>query len=309
MTILVLADHHDGMLAGTVSRVVTAAREIGGTIDILVAGHDCGAIAAAAAEIAGVNRVFCADDPRYEHGPAERIADLLVSLAPGYDVLMAPASSAAKAIMPRVAAMLDVMQVSEIVAVRGPDRFDRRIYAGNAILTVEAQDSCKVLTVRASAFADAGRGAAAPIEPIAPIEGPALSSFVSLEASRSDRPDLATARVVVSGGRALRSKESFAELILPLADRLEAAVGASRAAVDASFVGNDVQVGQTGRIVAPDLYIACGISGAIQHLAGMKDSRVIVAINTDAQAPIMRLADFALVADIFEALPELTRKL
>ncbi|KQX38123.1 electron transfer flavoprotein subunit beta [Devosia sp. Root436] len=309
MTILVLADHRDGMLAGTVSRVVTAAQEIGGAIDILVAGRDCGAIAAAAAEIAGVNRVLCADDPRYEHGPAERIADLLVSLAPGYDVLMAPAGSAGKAIMPRAAAMLDVMQVSEIVAVRGPDRFDRRIYAGNAILTVEAQDARKVLTVRASAFVDAGRGPAAPVQALAPLDGPALSSFVSLEASHSDRPDLTTARVVVSGGRALRSKAGFAELILPLADKLGAAVGASRAAVDAGFVGNDVQVGQTGRIVAPDLYIACGISGAIQHLAGMKDSRVIVAINNDAQAPIMQLADFALVADIFEALPELTRKL
>lgn len=309
MTILILADHRDGILSRALPRVVSAARQIGGAIHVVVAGSGCGAVAQAAARIEGVDRVLCADDARFEHMLAEPVADLLLGLAAGYDVLMAVANSTGKAVMPRVAAMLDVMQVSEIVAVRAPDKFDRRIYAGNAIVTVQSTDAKKVLTVRAAAFADAGQAEAAAIEAIAADVHPPLSRFVSLEAAPSERPDLTTARIVVSGGRALGSKEGFAELILPLADRLGAAVGASRAAVDAGYVANEFQVGQTGKVVAPELYLACGISGAIQHLAGMKDAKVIVAINSDGQAPIMQIADFALVADIFEALPELTRKL
>lgn len=310
MGILILADHEDGKLGGVTARVVSAAVAIGGDIHVLVAGQDCAGIAAKAAQISGVAKVLVADGALYAHQLAEPLGKLIVGLASGYDVVMASASSTAKNVMPRVAALLDVMQVSEIVEVVSPTTFKRPIYAGNAIQTVEALDAKKVITVRTTAFEAAAAGNSAPVEAVnLPEAGKALSSFVSVDVAKSDRPDLGAARVVVSGGRGLGSKEKFDEIMQPLADKLGAAIGASRAAVDAGYVANEFQVGQTGKVVAPELYIACGISGAIQHLAGMKESKVIVAINKDADAPIFQVADFGLVADIFEAVPELTRKL
>lgn len=309
MRVLVVADHQEGTLGESTARVVGAAGQIGGAIDLLVAGKDCTAVADAAAGLAGVARVLVADDPAYEHQLAEPLAALIVELAAAYDVIMASASATAKNTMPRVAALLDVMQVSEIVAVVGPDTYRRPIYAGNAIETVQSTDARKVLTVRTTAFDAVGAGNSAPIEGVAARPVPGDSAFVRREATRSDRPELGSARVVVSGGRALGSKEAFERVMVPLADKLGAAIGASRAAVDAGYVPSDCQVGQTGKVVAPELYVACGISGAIQHLAGMKDSKVIVAINKDADAPIFQVADYGLVADIFAAVPELTGKL
>ena len=309
MSILVVADHANGVLGESTARVVSAASQIGGDIHILVAGTDCAAVARNAARIAGVSKVLIADNDRYARQFAEPVAALIAEVGQGYDVLIASAGSTAKNVMPRVAALLDVMQVSEIIAVVSPDTFKRPIYAGNAVETVQVLDKKSVITVRTSAFDPAGDGGSASLEAAPEVSGAVTASFVGLEQVKSDRPELGGARVVVSGGRALGSREQFERIMLPLADKLNAAVGASRAAVDAGYVANDCQVGQTGKVVAPDLYIACGISGAIQHLAGMKDSKVIVAINKDADAPIFQIADYGLVADIFEAIPELTAKL
>jgi electron transfer flavoprotein alpha subunit len=306
MTILVLAEHQDTQLDDATAKAVSAAGRMGGEIHILVAGAGCRAAAEAAAGLAGIARVLLADDLSLANRLAEPVAALIVSLASGYDVILAPSTTSGKNIMPRVAALLDVMQISDVIAVDGPDLFQRPIYAGNVIQTVRSAEAKKVLTVRASSFPAAPvAAAAAPVEAIAIPETPGRSSFVRSELLRSERPELAGARIVVSGGRALASAENFETVLAPLADTLGAAIGASRAAVDAGYVSNDLQVGQTGKIIAPDLYIACGISGAIQHLAGMKDSKVIVAINKDPDAPIFQVADYGLVADLFEAVPEL----
>jgi len=309
MKTLVLADHDNAALKETTARTVTAALALGGEIEILVAGENCRAVAEAAAQLAGVSKVLLAEDAALGHLLAEPLAALLVSLAPAYDVLAAPATAAGKNVMPRVAALLDVMQVSDVIRVLGPDTFERPIYAGNAIQTVQATDAKKVLTIRTSTFAAAPTGGSAPIEAIAAAGNPALSVFQGESLSRSERPELPSAKIVVSGGRALGSSDKFKELIIPIADKLGAAIGASRAAVDAGYAPNDQQVGQTGKVVAPDLYIAIGISGAIQHLAGMKDSKIIVAINKDAEAPIFQVADYGLVGDLFVILPELEKAL
>lgn len=309
MSILVVADHANGALGEGTARVVTAATRIGGDIHILVAGTACAAIAQGAASIAGVSKVIVAEHEHYAHQSAEPMAALIVELGRGYDVVMASAGTSAKNILPRVAALLDVMQVSEVIEVVSADTFKRPIYAGNAIETVQVLDARTVITVRTSAFDAAQSGGNASVETTGIVGAMGGASFISLDQVKSDRPELGGARIVVSGGRALGSKQEFDRLMLPLADKLNAAIGASRAAVDAGYVSNDTQVGQTGKIVAPDLYIACGISGAIQHLAGMKDSKVIVAINKDADAPIFQVADYGLVADLFEAIPELTAKL
>ena len=309
MASLVVADVHGNALDESTSKTVTAAKAIGGDVDVLVAGKDCGDAAQAAAKIAGVRKVLHADAPQYAHRLAEPFADLIVSLAGDYDAILKSAATTGKNVMPRVAALLDVMQISEIVAVEAPDTFVRPIYAGNAMQTVKSKDPKKVITVRATSFAAAGDGGAAEI---AKVDAPAdsgLSSFVGEELTKSERPELAGAKIVISGGRALGSYENFEKYIFPVADKLGAAVGASRAAVDAGYVPNDYQVGQTGKVVAPALYIAVGISGAIQHLAGMKDSKVIVAINKDEEAPIFQVADYGLVADLFKALPELEKAL
>ncbi|GAA4128766.1 electron transfer flavoprotein subunit alpha/FixB family protein [Aminobacter aganoensis] len=305
MTILVLAEHQDTQLDEATAKAVSAAGRMGGDVHVLVAGSGCGAAAEAAARLEGVAKVLLADDPSLANRLAEPVAALVVSLAGGYDALLAPSTTSGKNIMPRVAALLDVMQISDVIAVEGPDLFQRPIYAGNVIQTVRSTDARKVLTVRVSSFpAAAVTAATRPIEAAAISADPARSSFVRSELSGSERPELTGARIVVSGGRALASAENFETVLAPLADRLGAAIGASRAAVDAGYVSNDLQVGQTGKIIAPDLYIACGISGAIQHLAGMKDSKVIVAINKDPEAPIFQVADYGLVADLFEAVPE-----
>ena len=309
MSILVIADVVDGVLGEATSRVVGAAGQIGGDIHLLVAGSDCANATQAAAALAGVSKVLVADAPTYAHQLAEPLAALVASLGSSYGVIMASAGSSAKNVMPRVAALLDVMQVSEVIEVVSADTFKRPIYAGNAIETVQSLDKTIVLTVRTSAFDVAANDGAATIERVAIVEGSGGSRFISLEQVKTERPELGGARIVVSGGRALGSKEEFERLMLPLADKLKAAVGASRAAVDAGYVANDAQVGQTGKVVAPDLYIACGISGAIQHLAGMKDSKIIVAINKDEEAPIFQVADYGLVADLFDAVPELTDRL
>ena len=309
MASLVVADVHGNALDESTAKTVTAAKAIGGDVDVLVAGKDCGDAAQAAAKIAGVRKVLHADAPQYAHRLAEPFADLIVSLAGDYDAILKSAATTGKNVMPRVAALLDVMQISEIVAVEAPDTFVRPIYAGNAMQTVKSKDPKKVITVRATSFAAAGDGGAAEI---AKVDAPAdsgLSSFVGEELTKSERPELAGAKIVISGGRALGSYENFEKYIFPVADKLGAAVGASRAAVDAGYVPNDYQVGQTGKVVAPQLYIAVGISGAIQHLAGMKDSKVIVAINKDEEAPIFQVADYGLVADLFKALPELEKAL
>ncbi|GLR53484.1 FAD-binding protein [Shinella yambaruensis] len=305
MTILVLAEHQDTQLDDATAKAISAAGRIGGEVHVLVAGSGCQAAAEAAAGLAGVARVLLADGPSLSNRLAEPVAALIVSLAGGYDAVLAPSTTSGRNILPRVAALLDVMQISDVVAIDGPDLFQRPIYAGNVIQTVRSTDAKKVLSVRASSFPAASVAAAAvPVEAVAIPENPGRSSFVRSELSRSERPELAGARIVVSGGRALSSAENFETVLAPLADTLGAAIGASRAAVDAGYVSNDLQVGQTGKIIAPDLYIACGISGAIQHLAGMKDSRVIVAINKDPDAPIFQVADYGLVADLFEAVPE-----
>lgn len=304
MAVLVIADLNGGALDDSVRKTVTAGSAIGGEIDILVAGP--AAAAQEAATIAGVRSVHHTDDGAYANRLAEPMGDLIVKLAGDYDAIIAPATTTGKNIMPRVAALLDVMQISEIVSVEAPDTFTRPIYAGNAMQTVKSNDAKKVITVRATAFAAAGDGGSATVQAVDSAGDPALSEFVSEELTKSDRPELAGAKIVVSGGRALGSSDAFEEHIFPLADKLGAAVGASRAAVDAGYVPNDYQVGQTGKVVAPELYIAIGISGAIQHLAGMKDSKVIVAINKDEEAPIFQVADYGLVADLFKAVPEMT---
>ncbi|WP_370321028.1 electron transfer flavoprotein subunit alpha/FixB family protein [Oricola sp.] len=309
MTILLIAEHDNETLSDQTNKALTAAKEIGGDVHVLVAGKDAKAAADAAAKLDGVSKVLLADDASLDQQLAEPMAALIVSLADGYDTLIAPATTNGKNTMPRVAALLDVMQVSDIIAVESADTFKRPTYAGNAIQTVQATDAKKVITVRTASFAAAGEGGSASVETVSAAADPGLSSFVSTELSGGDRPELTSAKIIISGGRALGSSEKFQEVILPVADKLGAAVGASRAAVDAGYAPNDWQVGQTGKVVAPDLYIACGISGAIQHLAGMKDSKVIVAINKDEEAPIFQVADYGLVADLFDVLPELEKAL
>jgi electron transfer flavoprotein alpha subunit len=306
---LLLAEHDNKVLREQTAKAVTAAKALGSDVHVLVAGAGCRAVAEAAAKIDGVAKVLLAEHPSYEHMLAEPVAALIVSLAGSYDALMAPATTLGKNIMPRVAALLDVMQVSDITKVVAPDTFERPIYAGNAIQTVRSRDGKKVITVRTTAFQAAGAGGPAPIEQPAPPADPGLSSFVGEELSKTDRPELTAAKIIISGGRAMQSRENFTKYIEPVADKLGAAVGASRAAVDAGYAPNDWQVGQTGKVVAPELYIAVGISGAIQHLAGMKDSKVIVAINKDEEAPIFQVADYGLVADLYQALPELAAEL
>ena len=308
MTILVLAEHDGGALKPATLNTVTAASNIGGEIHVLVAGEDIAALAEACAKIAGVAKVLSADGALYAHHLAEPLAALIVALAPGYSHILAPATAVGKNVAPRVAALLDVAQISEITAVVSPDTFVRPIYAGNALATVQSKDATKVITVRATGFEAAATTGSASVEAIATGTDPALSAFVSQALSKSERPELTSARIIISGGRGMQSGENF-HLLEAVADKLGAAVGASRAAVDAGFVPNDFQVGQTGKIVAPDLYIAVGISGAIQHLAGMKDSKVIVAINKDEEAPIFQVADYGLVADLFKVLPELAAQI
>ena len=311
MAILVVVDHAGGVLGEATARTVAAAVQIGGDIDVLVAGEAVEAVAQQAARLEGVARVWVAGDARYSHQLAEPLAELIAWMGQSYDVIAGSASSMSKSVLPRVAALLDVTQVSEITAVAGPKTFRRSVYAGSAVETVEVLDPRYVVTVRTSAFEPAAeRASGAASIAAAPVrDGANGSVFVGADQMTSARPDLSVARVIVSGGRAFASKAQFEEIIGPLADKLKAAIGASRAAVDAGFVANDAQVGQTGRIVAPDLYIACGISGAVQHLAGMKDSKVIVAINKDASAPIFQVADYGLVGDLLTVVPELTAKL
>lgn len=309
MAILLLAEHDGASLSDQTAKALTAAAKIGGDVHVLVAGAGAQAAADAAAKLSGVSKVLLAEDAGLANNLAEPLADLIISLSGAYDVILAAATASAKNVMPRVAALLDVMQVSEIIDVVSPDTFKRPIYAGNAIQTVQSTDAKKVITVRSAAFAAAGDGGSAAVETISAAANPGLSTFVEDALSSSDRPELTSAKIIVSGGRALGSAEKFQEVILPLADKLGAAVGASRAAVDAGYAPNDWQVGQTGKVVAPDLYIACGISGAIQHLAGMKDSKVIVAINKDEEAPIFQVADYCLVGDLFQLLPELEKAL
>jgi electron transfer flavoprotein alpha subunit len=308
MSILVLAEHQGGELAGATAHVVAAAQAIGGDIDVLVAGDNVSAVAEAAAKLDGVTKVRVADAAVFDHQLAEPLSELLATLADDYSHVLAAASTSGKNVLPRVAALKDVAQISEIIAVESPDTFKRPIYAGNAIATVQSSDALKVITVRATGFDAVAEGGSAPIEAVEQSIDNKLSAFVKETLAESDRPELGAARVVISGGRGMGSAENF-KLLDGLADKLGAAIGASRAAVDAGFVPNDMQVGQTGKIVAPDLYIAVGISGAIQHLAGMKDSKVIVAINKDEEAPIFQVADYGLVADLFQALPELEGKL
>src|SRR3954451_14654529 len=313
MSVLVLAEHDNRALKPATLNAVTAASEIakaaGGDVHILVAGKECRPVAEAATQVAGVAKVLLADNAAYEHGIAEDLAPLVVKLAANYSYVLAPATTSGKNLMPRVAALLDVMQISDISAVEGPDTFVRPIYAGNALATVQSKDKIKIITVRGTAFAPAAAtGGNAAIETIEKAEAPGITEFVGAELSKSERPELTSARIIISGGRGMQSGDNF-HLLEKVADRLGAAVGASRAAVDAGFVPNDYQVGQTGKIVAPELYVAVGISGAIQHLAGMKDSKVIVAINKDEEAPIFQVADYGLVGDLFKIVPELDKEL
>ncbi|AVW89926.1 electron transfer flavoprotein subunit alpha/FixB family protein [Celeribacter baekdonensis] len=310
MAILLFAEHDNASLSEQTAKALTAASQIGGDVDILIAGKGASAAAEAAAKLTGVRKVLLAESEALEQRLAEAAAALIVSLAPEYDTVLAPATTNGKNVLPRVAALLDVMQVSEVTEVVSADTFKRPIYAGNAIEVVQSTDATKVLTVRTAGFAATTDGGSAEVSSIdAPSEGSDLSSFIKNIQTESDRPELNSAKIIVSGGRALGSEEKFNEVITPLADKLGAAVGASRAAVDAGYAANDLQVGQTGKVVAPDLYIACGISGAIQHLAGMKDSKIIVAINTDEDAPIFQVADYGIVGDLFDILPELERQL
>ncbi len=309
MSILVIADHDNAALSPATLNAVSAAKEIGGDIHVLVAGSNARAVAEEAAKIDGVTKVLLADAPIYEHPLAETLAPLVVKLAADYDYILAPSTTSAKNMLPRAAALLDVQQISDITAVVDGDTFVRPIYAGNAMATVQSSDAKKVITVRTTAFpkAETGSGNAEIVE-VEPAEDPGKSRFIGAELTQSDRPELTSARIIISGGRGMQSGENF-EMLNRIADKLGAAVGASRAAVDAGFVPNDMQVGQTGKVVAPELYIAVGISGAIQHLAGMKDSKIIVAINKDEEAPIFQVADYGLVADLFKALPELEEAL
>jgi electron transfer flavoprotein alpha subunit len=309
MTTLLIADHDNASLKDATAKALTAATQLGGEVHVLIAGKDCRQAAEQAAKLAGVTKVLVADADDFEHQLAEPLAGLVLSLADGYDALVAPATTGGKNFMPRVAALLDVMQISDISAVVAPDTFERPIYAGNAVQTVKSNDPKKVITVRVAAFKASPSEGSADIETISPNAAANTSSFVGSEIAKSDRPELTAAKIVISGGRAFQSAENFQKYLEPIADKLGAAIGASRAAVDAGYAPNDYQVGQTGKVVAPELYIACGISGAIQHLAGMKDSRVIVAINKDSEAPIFQIADFGLVGDIFQILPELEKAL
>jgi electron transfer flavoprotein alpha subunit len=310
MTALVIAEHDNNSIKSATLNVVTAAKALGGDVHVLVAGASAGAAAAAAAQIAGVSKVLHADGAQLADGLAENVAAQVLAVASGYSHLLFPATAAGKNVSPRVAAKLDVAQISEITKVISGDTFERPIYAGNAIATVQSSDSVKVLTVRGTAFdAAATTGGSAAVETVAAVADSGSSSFVGREVTKSARPELTAAKIIVSGGRALGSADKFNEVMSPLADKLNAGLGASRAAVDAGYAPNDLQVGQTGKIVAPQLYIACGISGAIQHLAGMKDSKVIVAINKDPEAPIFQVADFGLEADLFTAVPELVKAL
>ena len=306
MAVLVIADHDNASLTDATHKTVTAATQFGGDVDILVAGKGAGDVAAAAAKISGVRKVLHAEGDAYEKQLAEAIEALVVPMMGDYDALFAPATTMGKNVAPRIAAKLDVMQLSDIVGLEGSDTFIRPIYAGNAIETVKSSDAKKVVTVRGTAFDAAAEDGSASVETVDAPAGPFKSAFVSEQIAESDRPELTSAKRIVSGGRALGSEEDFEKYITPLADKLGAGIGASRAAVDAGYAPNDYQVGQTGKIVAPELYIAIGISGAIQHLAGMKDSKIIVAINKDEEAPIFQVADYGLVADLFNAVPELT---
>ncbi len=308
MATLLIAEHSNAALNDATAKALTAATQIGGDVHILVAGENCGAAAEAAAKLEGAAKVLVADDAQYAKQVAEPMAALIVSLAGDYDAILAPATTNGKNYMPRTAALLDVAQISEIMSVEAPDTFTRPIYAGNAIEHVQSTDAKKVITVRTASFNAAGDGGSAAVENVAAADNPGLSEFVGEELTKSDRPELTAAKVIISGGRGMQNGENFA-MLDSVADKLGAAVGASRAAVDAGFVPNDYQVGQTGKIVAPELYIAVGISGAIQHLAGMKDSKVIVAINKDEEAPIFQVADYGLVADLFTAVPELDEEL
>ncbi len=309
MSVLLLADHNNQILGTSLLKAMTAAKAVGGDVHVLVAGANCRAVAEQASKVEGCTKVLLAEAPHLQHALAEELAALIVPLMANYDVLMAAATASGKNVLPRVAALLDVMQISEVIKILSPDTFERPIYAGNAIQTVQSSDAKKVITVRTASFAATGEGASAPIEEIPQPAAVGISAFDKSELSKSDRPELASAKIIISGGRGMQSGENFKKYIEPVADRLGAAMGASRAAVDAGFVPNDFQVGQTGKVVAPELYIAVGISGAIQHLAGMKDAKVIVAINKDGEAPIFQVADYGLVADLFQALPELDAEL
>ena len=309
MTALVIAEHDNASIKGATLNTVTAAVACGGDVHILVAGHNAGAAAQAAAQIAGVAKVIHADAEGFAHGLAENVAAQVLAIAGGYSHILFPATASGKNVAPRVAAKLDVAQISDITKVISADTFERPIYAGNAIATVQSQDATKVITVRTTGFDAAGQGGSAAVETVAAASGNGKSAYVGSEIAKSDRPELTAAKIIVSGGRALGSSEKFNEVMTPLADKLGAAIGASRAAVDAGYAPNDLQVGQTGKIVAPQLYIAAGISGAIQHLAGMKDSKVIVAINKDPEAPIFSVADYGVEADLFAAVPELVAAL
>jgi len=309
MSILVIAEHDNAALKAATLNTVTAATQLGGDVAVLVAGHNCGAVAQAAAQVAGVKNVLVADAPHYANQLAENVAALVVGLAGGYTHILAPATAAGKNMLPRVAALLDVAQITDAIKVESADTFVRPIYAGNVLATVRSKDPIKVITVRGTAFpAAAATGGGASVEAVASAPDAGVSSFVGQQLTKSDRPELTAARIIVSGGRGMGNGENFM-LLEDVADKLGAAVGASRAAVDAGFVPNDYQVGQTGKVVAPELYVAVGISGAIQHLAGMKDSKVIVAINKDEEAPIFQVADYGLVADLFVAVPELSQEL
>jgi electron transfer flavoprotein alpha subunit len=309
MPTLLLAEHDNKTLKDATNKALTAAKALGAEVHVLVAGSGCKPVADAAAKLDGVTKVLLADAPLYDHMLAEPTAALIVALAPPYETIMAAATTSGKNVMPRVAALLDVMQISDVIKVVAPDTFERPIYAGNAIQTVRSHDAKKVITVRTAAFQATGEGGSATIENATTAADPGLSGFVGEELSKSERPELTSAKIIISGGRAMQSRDNFTKYIEPVADKLGAAVGASRAAVDAGYAPNDWQVGQTGKVVAPDLYIAVGISGAIQHLAGMKDSKVIVAINKDEEAPIFQVADYGLVADLYTALPELAGEL
>ena len=309
MSVLVVAEHDNENLVAATLNTVTAASQLGDDVHVLVAGENCAAVAEAAAKVAGVTRVLCADDARYAHGVAETLAALVVSLAGDYSHVLAPADKFGKNFLPRAAAHLDVSSISDIIEIKDADTYVRPIYAGNAIATVKSNDDVKLISVRMTAFEDAAsEGGSASVESVAAADDPGVSRFVGQDLTVSERPELTSARVVISGGRGMQSGENF-KLLERIADQLNAAIGASRAAVDAGYVPNDYQVGQTGKVVAPDLYLAVGISGAIQHLAGMKESKVIVAINKDEEAPIFQVADYGLVADLFQAMPELEKAL
>jgi electron transfer flavoprotein alpha subunit len=309
MTVLLLADHDNKTLSGIVAKAMSAAKALGQDVHVLVAGADCKGVAEAAAKLEGASKVLLADAPHLGHQLAEEMASLIVGLMGNYDALVTASTASGKNVVPRVAALLDVMQISDIIKVVSPDTFERPIYAGNAIQTVQSTDKKKVITVRTTAFQAVGSGGSAPVDTVSVPAAVGLSSFEKAEIQKSDRPELTAAKIVVSGGRGLQSGENFKKYIEPVADQLGAAVGASRAAVDAGYMPNDYQVGQTGKVVAPELYIAVGISGAIQHLAGMKDSKIIVAINKDGEAPIFQVADYGLVGDLFQVLPEMKAEL